>query len=152
MFVRLSFCLYLDPSQLLTGSDHPFQIPLVSKQTLRKVTSGNVIDLISTDVERIELAPRWIFLSTFTILEIAAVISLLFYLISWEAIMGVFYLVAVIPFVMIISSLCAQLLQETATVSDHRISMMIELISGIRALKANALENIHKDRIQEVRR
>ena len=66
--------------------------------------------------------------------------------------MGVFYLVAVIPFVMIISSLCAQLRQETATVSDHRISMMIELISGIRALKANALENSHKDRIQEVRR
>ena len=152
MFVRLSFCLYLDPSQLLTRSDHPFQIPLVSKQTLRKVTSGNVIDLISTDVERIELAPRRIFMSTFTILEIAAVTSLLFYLISWEAIMGVFYLVAVIPFVMIISSLCAQLRQETATVSDHRISMMIELISGIRALKANALENSHKDKIQEVRR
>ena len=66
--------------------------------------------------------------------------------------MGVFYLVAVIPFVTIISSLCAQLRQETASVSDHRISMMIELISGIRALKANALENSHKDKIQEVRR
>ncbi|RMX56268.1 hypothetical protein pdam_00011443, partial [Pocillopora damicornis] len=64
------------------------KIPLVSKQTLRKVTSGNVIDLISTDVERIELAPRRIFISTFTILEIAAVTSLLFYLISWEAIRG----------------------------------------------------------------
>ena len=125
---------------------------MLSKQTLRIATRGNVIDLISNDVQRIELTPLWLFISTLGVFDIPAVICLLLYLIGWEAIMGVFFLVALIPCVMIISFLCAQLRQETAAVSDQRISLMSELISGIRALKAHAWEENYKEKIQEVRR
>lgn len=66
--------------------------------------------------------------------------------------MGILFLIALIPLVMKISSICARLRQATAAVTDRRISLMNELISGIRALKANAWEENYRAKVQDVRR
>lgn len=66
--------------------------------------------------------------------------------------MGVFFLVVLIPCVLIISARCAQLRQQTAEVSDRRILLMNELVSGIRALKTHAWEEKYGEKIQEVRK
>lgn len=128
------------------------QIPLISQQNLRETTEGNIISLISNDVQRIELPPRWMLTSMLAVFELVAVICLVLYLVGWQALMGILFLIALIPLVMKISSICAQLRQATAAVTDRRISLMNELISGIRALKAHAWEENYRAKVQDVRR
>lgn len=128
------------------------QIPLISQQNLRKTTTGNVIHLISNDVQRIELAPRWIFTAFMSILELAAVVCLLLYLIGWQPVTGILFLLLLLPCFVVISALCAQLRRDTAVVTDRRISLMNELVSGIRALKTHAWEENYREKVQEVRR
>ena len=128
------------------------QIPLISQKRLLETTTGNVIDLISNDVQRMELAPRWICTALLPVFEFVTVVFLLLFVIGWQTIMGILFLFMVIPGVIIISGLCAQLRQETAEVTDRRISLMNELVFGIRALKAHAWEENYGEKVQEVRR
>lgn len=66
--------------------------------------------------------------------------------------MGVLFLIMLIPSVIIISSFCAELRKKTAELTDRRISLMNELVSGIRALKAHAWEEIYREKVKDVRR
>ena len=128
------------------------QIPLISQQRLLETTTGNVIDLISNDVQRMELAPRWICTALLPVFEFVTVVILLLSFIGWQTIIGILFLLAVIPCIMVISGICAQLRQDTAEATDRRISLMNELVSGIRAVKAHAWEENYRKKVQEVRR
>ena len=128
------------------------QIHLLTQQSLLKATTGNLIDLISNDVQRIELTSRWIFASFFFALEFTVVIVLLLHLIGWPALMGVLFLVAMILCVLIISYICAGLRVETAEVSDRRLLLMNELVTGIRALKTHAWEEYYQEKVKATRR
>ena len=109
--------------------------------------------MISNDVQRIEQAPvPFTSLLFKTPLELIAVVCLLLYLIGWQPLMGVLFILMLIPVCMIISYFCAELRKNTAKVTDRRISQMSEVVCGIRALKAHAWEENYKDRVQEVRR
>lgn len=87
-----------------------------------------------------------------SILELTAVICLLLYLIGWHPVMGIVFLLLLLPCFVIISALCAQLRQDTAVVTDRRISLMNELVTGIRALKTHAWEENYREKVEEVRR
>ena len=128
------------------------QIHLLTQQSLLTATTGNLIDLISNDVQRIELTSRWIFASFFFALEFTVVIVLLLHLIGWPALMGVLFLVAMILCVLIISYICAGLRVETAEVSDRRLLFMNELVTGIRALKTHAWEEYYQEKVKATRR
>ena len=105
------------------------------------ISSGNVIDLISlNDVQRIELLQRCTVDSFFVVVQLVIIFAVQLYLIAWQALMGVFFHTASLPYVMAISSVCAKLRRETAKVSDRRISLMNELVSGIRALMTHGWE------------
>ena len=86
-----------------------------------------------------------------SVLELAAVVFLLLYLIGWQPIMGILFLVMLLPCFVVISARCAQLRQDTAEVTDRRISLMNELVTGIRALKTHAWEENYRVKVQEVR-
>ena len=66
--------------------------------------------------------------------------------------MGVVLLVVLVPYTMKLSLLCAKLREQTATVTDQRVSLMDELVSGIRAIKANTWEDNYREMIADVRR
>ena len=66
--------------------------------------------------------------------------------------MGVLFLVLLIPCVVIISAVCAELREKTAEVTDRRMSLMDELVTGIRALKAHAWEKNYREKVRKVRR
>jgi len=85
-------------------------------------------------------------------MEPLAAVCLLLYLIGWQALMGVLFLIALIPCVMKISSACSRLRNETAKVADQRMSLMNELVTGIRALKTHAWEENYRDKVKKVRR
>ena len=65
--------------------------------------------------------------------------------------MGVAFLVLQVPCVIKISSVCARLRLKTAKVTDQRLTVLNEMVTGIRALKTHAWETNYKKNIQELR-
>ena len=128
------------------------QIPLISQKNIQKITTGRIIDLISNDVQRVELVPKWFFLASAVAFEVPVVVSLMLFLIGWQALMGMLFLLVTLPFVLILSHFSAELRHQTAEVSDRRISLMDELVSGIRGLKAHAWEDNYIEKVKEIRR
>ena len=121
-------------------------------QTLKEFQQGHVIDLLSNDIQRLELAPRWFFELLFLIYGVPIVFYLFLNLFHWTALAGVLFLMLLVPYLILVSFLAGKLRRQTAVVSDQRIAGMNELVSGIRAVKTHAWENNYRDRIKEIRR
>ncbi len=79
-------------------------------------------------------------------------ICLLIYLIGWQALAGVLFQLLTVPYIVLVSSVSADSRQRTADVTDTRMSLLDELVHGIRILKTQALERYYGEKIKEVRR
>ena len=77
---------------------------------------------------------------------------LLVYLIGWQSIMGVSFLCFLVPYFVGFSYLNAVQRVRTAAMSDRRISLMNEVVSGIRAIKTRAWEDVYRKKIKDARR
>jgi len=120
---------------------------------LLKFSTGHVIDLISNDVQRLEDDAVSLFFSGgFTFLELSAVTLLLWYLIGWQALVGVVFLCFLVPYFAALSTAGAKLRLRIAAESDRRISLMNQVVSGIRAIKTHAWEDEYREKIKSVRR
>ena len=125
---------------------------MLSKQTLMEFTTGQVIDLVSNDVERLEEFSKRVFCLVVDMIETVAVTSLMYFLFGWQALVGIAFLVLLVTSSVAISVRIASLRLQTATVSDQRISLMNEIVTGIRAIKAHAWKDRCEEKIQETRR
>ena len=129
------------------------QTLLLSKQTLLKFTAGRVIDLISNDVKRMEEETiKFFFLTIFAFFSTAGSMFLITYLISWQAVVGVIFMLFLLPYFAVMSYFSAKLRLRTAAVSDQRISLMNQVVSGIRAIKTHAWEDEYREKIKHTRR
>ena len=95
---------------------------------------------------------KFFFLTPFAVLSYPGTIFLIYYLIGWQAVMGVFLLCILMPCFAILSYANAKLRLRTATVSDKRISLMNQVVSGIRAIKTHAWEDEYRRKIEDIRR
>ena len=127
---------------------------MLNKTELLKFTTGRVIDLVTNDVQRLEEhTVIWgvsALLDFFLLVTIIGV--LLVYFIGWQALMGVTCLVLLITYFAGLSYVSAVLRLRTAAFSDSRISLLNQVISGIRAIKTHALEDEFREKIEQVRR
>ncbi|XP_068705945.1 ATP-binding cassette sub-family C member 4-like isoform X2 [Montipora foliosa] len=128
------------------------KITLVGHRTLQEFQEGHVIDLLSNDIQRLELAPRWFFDMVFLIYFIPVVLYLYFKLFKWQAFAGMLFLLGLVPYFLFVSHLFGKLRGQTAEVSDKRIAHMNELVSGIRSVKTQACELHCAESVQELRR
>ena len=76
---------------------------------------------------------------------------LIAYLIGWQALMGIIFLCFLLPYFAGLSYAGAALRLRTAAVSDRRISLINQVISGFRAFKTHAWEDEYRDRIKDTR-
>ena len=90
--------------------------------------------------------------AVFGVLAYVGAIFLIYNLIGWQAVMGVFFLCVLMPYFAVLSYANAKLRLRTATVSDQRISLMNQVVSGIRAVKTHAWEDEYRRKIKHVRR
>ena len=90
--------------------------------------------------------------AVFAVLAYVGAIFLIYNLIGWQAVMGVFLLCVLMPYFAVLSYANAKLRLCTATVSDQRISLMNQVVSGIRAIKTHAWEDEYRRKIKHVRR
>ena len=129
------------------------QALLLNKDTLLRFSTGQVIDLVSNDVQRIEGDTfQLFFLGIRSIVELLTVTFFLVYLIGWQAVMGIILLCMCLPYVAGLSYAGAVLRLRTATVTDHRITLINQVVSGIRAIKSNVWEDEYRGKIKNVRR
>ena len=126
---------------------------LLSKDSLLRFSTGHVIDLVSNDVQRLEADTVKLFLNIpFCILQLVMVSSLLLHFIGWQSTIGITLLCILLPCFGGLSYAGADLRFRTAAVSDHRISLISQVISGIRAIKSYAWEEEYQQKIRNVRR
>ena len=112
-----------------------------------------MIDLISNDVQRLEgEVVMWLFLSAFGILRVVVISVLLVHFIGWQALMGAIFMCLLVPYFAGLSYASAALRLRTAAVSDRRISLMNEAVSGIRAIKTHVWEDEYREKIKHTRR
>ncbi|XP_015779867.1 PREDICTED: multidrug resistance-associated protein 4-like [Acropora digitifera] len=128
------------------------KICLVGHHTLQEFREGHVIDLISNDIQRMELLPMWFFDIIISTFYIPIAFCLLITLFHWEAITGGLFLLSLAAFFLLASYLVGKLRRQTAQISDKRITVMNELVSGIRAVKTQAWEDRYDESIKEIRR
>ena len=118
-----------------------------------KFTTGHVIDLISNDVQRMEEdTVMWMCVSISACFVLVVLAVLLVYLIGWQSLMGVFFLCFLVPYFLGFSHIHAAQRVRAAAVSDRRISLMNQVVSGIRAIKTRAWEDEYRTKIQQTRR
>ncbi len=94
----------------------------------------------------------WISASAFVFFNLVVIAVLLPYLIGWQALMGVIFLCLLVPYFAGLSYLSAALRLCIAAVSDRRIALMNQLVSGIRAIKTHAWEDEYREKIKHTRR
>ena len=85
-------------------------------------------------------------------MELVIVTVLLVNLIGWQAVMGILLLCMLMPYFAEFSYAGAILRLRTAALSDHRITLIKEVVTGIRAIKTNAWEDEYRKKIKNVRR
>ena len=129
-----------------------FQTLLLGKRVLSRFSTGRVVGLVSNDVQRMEEAPFWFCTIIITLPKIVVATFLLLYLIGWQARMGVIFLCFLAPYYALMSSFSAALRLRTAAESDQRISLMTEVVSGIRAIKTHGWEDEYRGNIENTRR
>ena len=95
---------------------------------------------------------KFFFLTPFGVLSRAGTTFLIYNLIGWQATTGVFFLCILIPYFAVLSYANAKLRLRTATVSDQRISLMNQVVSGVRAVKSHAWEDEYRRKIEDIRR
>lgn len=99
-----------------------------------------------------EEAAFWFFPMISSLLQIVVATFMLLYLIGWQALMGVIFLCFLVPYYAEMSSVSAALRLRTAAESDQRISLMTQVVSGIRAIKTHTLEDEYREMIKNTRR
>ncbi|XP_078372054.1 ATP-binding cassette subfamily C member 4-like [Oculina patagonica] len=129
------------------------KILVLSKHALSVFTTGQVIDLVSNDVQRLdETTVKRFFAAVVTLFVLVVVIALLLVFIGWQAVMGVIFFYFLVPYFVGLSYAGAKLRKRTAAESDRRISLMNEVVSGIRAIKTHAWEDEYRKKIKDTRR
>lgn len=117
-----------------------------------KFTTGQVIDLVSNDVERMERVPLALLFMVSPLIQLLVVTLLLLHYVGWQGLMGMIFLIFLVPYLAVLSSANAALRLRTAAASDKRISLMNEVVSVIRAIKTHAWEDEYRNRIKDARR
>ena len=136
--IILCFFLFL---QILNAHHH----------ILAERTSGYLINLISKDMAPIHHVFSNL-RSLFSLLEIILVFSLLWNFVGWQTFGSVIFSIPLIFCQTTLGNVFTSLRDKAARMTDKRLRLIHDVISGIRVLKMNAWEWCFHDLVSEVRR
>ncbi|XP_045503254.1 probable multidrug resistance-associated protein lethal(2)03659 isoform X2 [Colias croceus] len=124
----------------------------LSKTALGETTIGQVVNLLSNDVNRFDVAI--IFLHYLWIGPLATVIITYFMWleINWAAIVGVGFMLAFIPLQAYLGKRTSVLRLKTALRTDERVRLMNEILSGIQVIKMYTWEKPFADLVAKARK
>ncbi|XP_049887652.1 ATP-binding cassette subfamily C member 4-like isoform X1 [Pectinophora gossypiella] len=113
----------------------------MSSGALAQTTAGQVVNLLSNDVNRFDYAFIYSHFIWLLPLQVVVVCYLIYIKIGYAAIVGVVGIVLqTIPVQSYMSKLAARLRMKTATKTDERVRIMDEIINGMQVIKMYAWE------------
>ncbi|VVC87931.1 unnamed protein product, partial [Leptidea sinapis] len=124
----------------------------LSKTALGETTVGQVVNLLSNDVNRFDVAI--IFLHYLWIGPLATIIITYFMWleISWAAVVGVGFMLSFIPLQAYLGKRTSVLRLKTALRTDERVRLMNEILSGIQVIKMYTWEKPFADLVAKARK
>ncbi|XP_062542390.1 probable multidrug resistance-associated protein lethal(2)03659 [Armigeres subalbatus] len=107
----------------------------LSKTALGDTTAGQVVNLLSNDVGRLDLAVLFVHYLWVGPLETIVVTYLMYREIGISAVFGVIFLLMFIPLQAYLGKKTSELRLQTALRTDERVRLMNEIIQGIQVIK-----------------
>ncbi|XP_053622023.1 probable multidrug resistance-associated protein lethal(2)03659 isoform X2 [Plodia interpunctella] len=102
--------------------------------------AGHVINLLTTDAQRFDMASLFLVDLVKTPIESTLIIYLMYRQIGFAALIGVAFLLLFIPLQGYLGKISSKLRRKTAVRTDNRIRLMNEVIQSIEAIKMYAWE------------
>ena len=124
----------------------------LKRSDIQKLMTGKTINLVSNDAQRFEKLVFGLHFFMFAPLDILGSSIILFLLIGWKALVGIGLYIVLIIYITAMSYENGKLRHQTATVTDRRLEVMNEIVSGIRAVKMYAWEWNFTEAIKQLRR
>ena len=112
----------------------------------------NIINLVSNDaqtIERMGVAANNFFLFP---LDIVASMVLVWYLVAWQALIGTSFFLLVVSYGSFAAHKAGKVRHQSAAVTDKRLKITKEIITGIRVVKMYAWEWNFTDLVGQIRR
>ncbi|XP_068702097.1 ATP-binding cassette sub-family C member 4-like isoform X3 [Montipora foliosa] len=124
----------------------------LSQAALSKTTTGQIVNLMTSDIHRLEMVPKFFHFIWIAPLAVVVVTVLCWREIGLAVLPGVFLFVLLVPLQGFIGRCFARLRAKTAVLSDKRIKVMNEIISGMRVIKMYTWERPFAKIVAQVRR
>ncbi|XP_054643011.1 ATP-binding cassette sub-family C member 4-like isoform X2 [Dunckerocampus dactyliophorus] len=124
----------------------------LNNAALTKTTTGQIVNLLSNDVNRFDEVTLYLHFLWIAPLQAAMVILLLMYWIGPSCLAGMAVFLVLIPVQTMFGRLFSTLRAKTAVLTDSRIRTMNEVITGIRVIKMCGWEKPFAALVDEVRR
>ena len=117
-----------------------------------RITSGYIINLIASDLQRFEHCLHCIFLLFEALIETSAVAFLMAYLFGLRPLLGVAFMIFLSLYYGGMAKVCETLRSRISKVADQRVNIMTSIIPGIRTVKMYAWEWSFIKRVKHLRR
>ncbi|KAJ3009692.1 UNVERIFIED_CONTAM: hypothetical protein HDU68_002544 [Siphonaria sp. JEL0065] len=123
----------------------------LSAAARRDFSSGRVISMVAVDCARVEMFLMFVNVFWTSPFNISLMLGFLFSQIGWSAIGGVGILLLIIPVQGLIFRTMTKVRETVAPLTDKRVKITTEILSGIRIIKFFAWEVPFLHRIAEIR-
>uniref|UniRef100_A0A7N6BYU1 Multidrug resistance-associated protein 4 n=1 Tax=Anabas testudineus TaxID=64144 RepID=A0A7N6BYU1_ANATE len=124
----------------------------LSSSAMGKTTTGQIVNLLSNDVNRFDEVTIFLHFLWVGPLQAAAVVGLLWAEIGPSCLAGMVVLMFLMPLQTMFGRLFSKFRSKTAVLTDSRIRTMNEVVSGMRIIKMYAWEKSFAALVSEVRR
>lgn len=134
----------------LSGSIY-LKIYKLSGLSRQKFSSGRAVNLISSDIHKLEIATTFLHYTWSAVFQVIVCIALLYHYLDWACLIGLAILILAIPFQAISMKRIAKYRKSSAKNADHRVKTLKEILQNIRTIKFYAWERAFLDSISEIR-
>ncbi|XP_051799250.1 ATP-binding cassette sub-family C member 4-like isoform X1 [Acanthochromis polyacanthus] len=124
----------------------------LSSSAMGKTTTGQIVNLLSNDVNRFDDVTIFLHFLWVGPLQAAVVVGLLWLEIGPSCLAGMVVLMILMPAQTMVGRLFSKFRSQTAVHTDSRIRIMNEVVSGIRIIKMYAWEKPFAALVSDVRR
>lgn len=125
----------------------------LSKSAQGKTAAGQVVNLLSNDVNRFDFVTQYLHFVWITPIQTIVVTYFIWKAVGWSAVIGVLAIfLQTVPVQSYLSKLTSKLRLKIAIRTDERVQLMSEIISGIQVIKMYAWEKPFEKMVQIVRR
>ncbi|CAB3386319.1 Hypothetical predicted protein [Cloeon dipterum] len=107
----------------------------LSHEAMGHTTAGQIVNLLSNDVNRFDIAPMFLHMLWIGPLQTALCAYLMYVQMDWPVFVGIGILLLSIPFQGLLGKKTSDLRSKTARRTDERVRLMNEIIAGIQVIK-----------------